>query len=384
MMIYLKLFERFLQDRRGPIYENLQLSNKLYFDNSKISKKDRDEILKITKGDNFTKFICDIWYFLLNSYVSLWRGELWEVSEYLGGPSSKKAKWDYLKMVYDELKGYNSNIFPIEEFNYLGLDAKPEDFLINNSYYSGNNNPYFRFLRNLFIRSNCVKMLNKMPSFAKRNLKETIRKPIFDRDKGDYQEIGIKEEMASIIQEMKKLDKFDDERKNRVLSIVFSSGNDFKTALTQLKRIKNPDTLQLTRDDILKMVGDDLEVVYDRNDVMVVKANQVSGIQKIGGNTMWCYADKEKYSDSSMNSFWIDYSEMGPDRKRCAYVIVDFREPQTSRKFMHVLTGPSGSYRSKILFDMFNNNVEDPMTELERIFGKDYLEIVESFWWKIK
>ena len=46
------------------LYENVQLADKLYFNTDKLSQEDKDIILGITGGDNYTKIISDFYYYL--------------------------------------------------------------------------------------------------------------------------------------------------------------------------------------------------------------------------------------------------------------------------------------------------------------------------------
>ena len=56
----IKLFEK----RAVILFENIQLADKVYFKTGKLSDIDKNRILKITNSDNYTKIICDIYYYL--------------------------------------------------------------------------------------------------------------------------------------------------------------------------------------------------------------------------------------------------------------------------------------------------------------------------------
>ena len=44
------------------LFENIQLADKLYFNNNKLSQEDKDIILNITHGDNYTKIVTDFYF----------------------------------------------------------------------------------------------------------------------------------------------------------------------------------------------------------------------------------------------------------------------------------------------------------------------------------
>ena len=87
-MIYLKLFEEYIQQ-----------ADKLYFNNGKLSKEDRDLILSITNGDAYTKAVADYFYFMKEHTINI--------------NNQFKEK---LEFIYNEIKNYNKNVFPIKDF----------------------------------------------------------------------------------------------------------------------------------------------------------------------------------------------------------------------------------------------------------------------------
>ena len=44
--------------------ENIQLADKVYFKTGKLSEDDKEIILSITNGNNYTKLISDFYYYL--------------------------------------------------------------------------------------------------------------------------------------------------------------------------------------------------------------------------------------------------------------------------------------------------------------------------------
>lgn len=56
-------FNRFLSTTVNHfLNENIQLADKIYFNTNKLDSKDKEFILKINKGNNFTKLVSDLYY----------------------------------------------------------------------------------------------------------------------------------------------------------------------------------------------------------------------------------------------------------------------------------------------------------------------------------
>ena len=109
--------------------ENLQLADKVYFNTGKLSPENRDTILKITNGDPYTKIVTDVYYDMLGSdYVDL-----------------KK-----LSSIYEQLKNYNKNVFPIKGFDINNI----ENISV--------------FLNALDKRKKIINMFSTWPSIAKK------------------------------------------------------------------------------------------------------------------------------------------------------------------------------------------------------------------------
>jgi hypothetical protein len=58
--------------------ENIQLADKLYFNQNKLSPQARELILRITNGDPYTKLITDMYYYQLFKVIK-WIVLLWLV-----------------------------------------------------------------------------------------------------------------------------------------------------------------------------------------------------------------------------------------------------------------------------------------------------------------
>jgi hypothetical protein len=78
--------------------ENLQQADKLYFRDGKLSPQDREVVLSLTNGDNYTRLVADWLYHL----IKIWKED----------PNSVTVK-KFLPDFYQYLKTYDKNIFPM-------------------------------------------------------------------------------------------------------------------------------------------------------------------------------------------------------------------------------------------------------------------------------
>jgi hypothetical protein len=139
------LLKENLDNTLDNITEHLQQADKIYFNTGKLSPKIREQILKITNGDSFTKIISDMCFFILENNYNL--------------PHEKKELSDNflnkIENAYQELKTYNKNVFPIE-----GIDTAKYPLQIMDM---------------LNIRRKIIDNIKKLPTIAVRNLKNEIR-----------------------------------------------------------------------------------------------------------------------------------------------------------------------------------------------------------------
>ena|ERR1035441_1977432 len=59
------------QIRLVQIFENIQLADKIYFNTQKLSPEDKNILLSITNGDNYSKLIADIMFEYKNSKMNV-------------------------------------------------------------------------------------------------------------------------------------------------------------------------------------------------------------------------------------------------------------------------------------------------------------------------
>lgn len=131
--------------------ENIQQADKIYFKTGLLTPEDKEEILKITGGDNYTRLVADWAYHL----TKIWK-------EDLNGELAKTTLAEF----YHNLKEYNKNVFPVDKDLF---------------YFNAQTNERGKHILDLFSmlreRQKAVKALRELPTFAIDNLKKFIREP---------------------------------------------------------------------------------------------------------------------------------------------------------------------------------------------------------------
>jgi hypothetical protein len=162
------------------LFENLQQAEKLYFKTGEINPIDKDMILDITHGDNYTKAICDLFKIVSGVKFLVNTGKMRE----------------RLTDFYIQLKEYNKNIFPIKNFNL--------DLL---RYYE------------LDIRKKLLDNLKKLPSIGIRNLKHEIRQ------ERTYEELcKYENDLEYFLAHLVYFDNRDEKIKEMIFKKMFKSG----------------------------------------------------------------------------------------------------------------------------------------------------------------
>jgi hypothetical protein len=300
--------------------ENLQQAEKLYFKTNLIPEDDKIMILSITHGDNFTKAICELYIQLKKSFIHRMDKRLLEL--------------------YNQIKTYNKDIFPIK------------DFSLNHVNY-----------HELEIRKKLLFHLISLPSIAVRNMKE-IRTPRNFKEMYDYEHL-----MEYFTTYFSLFKNRNIKIQNQIYKKMFKSGVTLNYLIDFIEEKSNLlGGNPLNKQIILKIIKkntDDLEIVYEKEDLMVIKVSDLQGIKDIGCNSLWCFTyGSNNYSD------WSKYSYNG-----IVYVIIDFKQDSDTPQFMHVLISPlekkykESDYNSP-LYDMSNQQEEDPHWVLKYLFGK--------------
>jgi hypothetical protein len=326
--------------------ENIQLADKIYFKNGKLSDEDREIILNITNGNNYTKLIADFYYYF-KEILNLYPDEL--IKE--------------LNLLYYDVLNYNKNVYPI-----IGYDA----------YNSTNISEIITAFKK---RRKIINEIKKLPSIATRNLKNDIRKERTSAELKDYSD-----DLQYFMTFYALLGNRDKEVQIKILRKMFK-GN---TTLEELMRFVDEKAnfiggVDFTRDDIKELSeSEDFEIIYEQGDIAIVRVDSPDGIKAIGCNSLWCFT----YGSGFDNAYrqWNSYSH-----NDIVYVLIDFREESNSEDFMHVLISPLIDEEGNLieydeddenkhpLFNMSNENYSNPYGILEHLFGNNYENIIYNY-----
>lgn len=317
------------------IQENLQLADKVYFKTNKLTSNDKEVILSITNGDNYTKAISDIYYQMNNEYTH-------------NQNVLPEQYHDKLKIIYYSLKQYNKNRFPIKDFNILNLE--------NNT---------ANILRALEIREKILNDIKKLPSIAIRNLQHEF---IIERDArqlNDYERL-----LGYFIGLFSLISNRDDKLKKIIYNKMFKSGITLDQLIDFCEEKSNLlGGKEFTKSYVKKLCkeSDDLYSVYEKDNIMVVQVIDAPGIKQLGCNSLWCFTyGQNNYRD------WNNYSYNG-----IVYVIIDFNKPSDSEYFMYVLIKPLDEYDDdysdyvSVLYNMQNEPIINPSDVVYSLIDED-------------
>jgi hypothetical protein len=326
--------------------ENIQLADKIYFKTGKLSDEDREIILNITNGNNYTKLIADFYYYF-KVVIKSYPGTL--IKE--------------LNLLYYDVLNYNKNVYPI-----IGYDA----------YNSTNISEIITAFKK---RRKIINEIKKLPSIATRNLKNDIRKERTSAELNDYSD-----DLQYFMTFYALLGNRDKEVQIKILRKMFK-GN---TTLEELMRFVDEKAnfiggVDFTRDDIKELSeSEDFEIIYEQGDIAIVRVDSPDGIKAIGCNSLWCFT----YGSGFDNAYrqWNSYSH-----NDIVYVLIDFREESNSEDFMHVLISPLIDEEGNLieydedddykypLFNMSNENYSNPYGILKYLFGNNYENIIYNY-----
>lgn len=298
------------------IVENIQQAEKIYFKTGLLDENDKNKIIEITNGDNFTLPVSHYYY------------------------KNKKLNYLDLRFVnkfYRYIKDYKNKFFPIKGLNSI-KDINEENVL--RIYYALN------------YRHEVIKILNKLPSQAIRNIKEEIK---IERDDRQFNDLYLKIENFMVdftsILKRRVTNKF----KDKFIKTIFKSSNDsFEKWFEEINRF---DSEFENSQEILNLIrrDKDLKLVAKIDNCLIVKVTSQEAISKLGCNSLWCFSKPNSFTD------WNAYSYNG-----MVYVVIDFDLESYDDQFMVVFTYPiifneeneiSDEYTSAYNFN--NESIED-------------------------
>lgn len=294
------------------IFDNLQLADKLYFKTGELTPRDKELILSITGGDNYTKLIADAFHHF----------KTFEENKEEWNPNSLKM----MKTMYGYLKDYDSNFFPIKDYEPENI-IKPKLHILELFESLQERNSVVGFVREYFDR------------IYLRNIREDIRLP---RTNHEFRSLFNK--MKEISSQLRMLKSINPDHAEKIFKKAFSSKNKtIDLVLQRLKNIKEFLVNDVTPDDIKYTLEDcnSSEIIYEKNKVMIILVGNKEDMISLGNNTLWCFANDTGY--------WDEYASAGH-----VYIIIDFKKPVTNM-YKFVVYLPS----SCDFYDMYNEYMQD-------------------------
>lgn len=276
---------------------------------------DRDVIMSITNGDNFTKLIADMYYYLTNRYNK----------EMVEPTRLSERDRQILVNTHELLKGYDKNVFPIHDLYAREHNAHP-----------------LEKVNDLSLRKNIINVIKSFPSIYLRNLRGDIR---IERNHYEFEKLF--QNIQEIDKSLKLIKRLNPQHQEKIMKKVFSSANDSFEGISN--RLKNTTIPYLSQEEgpegiIEKIndVGDEAEILYNKNNILVVKINTGEAMGYIGCSSQWCFA-------SNPQGYWDDYTSADG----FATIVFNFNEEPSEPTAMVVVLETGEVY------DMYNNHMED-------------------------
>jgi hypothetical protein len=316
------------------IGENLQQMEKDYIKTGLFTDLDKDNIISITNGDPYTKTIANIYAWLL------------QIKPYDRG-GERRPNTDFnsyykkdLVLIYNQLKNYKKNLFPISNFDPANTKEHPIDV-------------YSAIKR----RAEILEVFGKIPSTHQRNLKN-----IFNQEQNiDHYDYYLTNETKEIRSFFKQLNLISDEKKEIILNKVFSSKNN--TIEKLIYHIKSTSVLFLNHDkgideliDELNSFGDEVSILYSSDSIVAIDVKSSDAMKTFGCGSQWCFAIE--YNDENWQTY-ADGSHVN--------IVYNFNEESDSKTRMVVIL-PTGD-----VYNMYNEDMEDGFDYLSEIGVKKYI-----------
>lgn len=324
------------------IFENMQLVKKKFIDTGILSKDEIDIVSDVTNKDNYS--------YIIASYIE----HLHMLHPY---DDINKIR-NRAEIFYEMVKKYNKNVFPIDGFDVIHF----EDIM--------------SVSESLSVREKIIELTKKLPSLAIRNLKNDIREPRTLLEFKSYHDdlqyfIGYYSYLLNKPEDVQ--DKFAKKmfKSNVTLDDLMDFVDDKEFFLGGS---------EFSKKDIAKIAeNEDLEITYDKGDIMIVKVFSAEGIKTIGCNSLWCFTYGKGYSQAIKEWGQFSYNDM-------VYVIIDYKESPDSPSFMYVVVKPidfDNEYEEddddNPLYDMANDAVSNPLLVMQSLFGKNYENVIEEY-----
>lgn len=294
---------------------------KHYLKTGLYDDEDRNVIMNITGGDNWTKLIADMYKYLANKY----------------NPTVEPKRLDardinILRDAHAMLKRYNKNVFPLKDI--FAKDYYTHPLGIRND---------------LDLRELIIKKLKLFPTILLRNLRDDIRK---ERNEYEFKELW--EIIKQIETSLKLLNNVNPEQREKIIKKIFSSKF---TTFDEIKRRLEDTTIPYLSEEsgmeelISKVedMGDEAEIIYNENNILVVVIKSPEAMRYIGCSSQWCFA-------TGGDDYWDQYASQG-------YATIVFNHniyPSEPTRMVVVLEDGS-------VYDMYNEYMDDGDAYLQDI-----------------
>lgn len=306
--------------------------DKQYVKPGLFDDEERNLIIGITGGDYFTKLIADMYKYLANKYNP----------EAVEPRKVNDNDIKILRKAHDMLKRYNKNVFPLKDL--FAKDYYTHPLGIRND---------------LELRELIIDMIKSFPTLLLRNLKGDIRKP-----RGEYEFRPLFDTVRDIQNSLKLINQTKPEHRAKIEKKIFSSKND--TFEGVLKRLQDTTIPYLSQDDAGEVVidkvqdlGDEAEILYNKDNIIVVKINTAEAMGYIGCSSQWCFA-------TNPQAYWDNYTGSGG----FATIVFNFNEEPSEPTAMVVVLETGDVY------NMYNDFMEDGYEYLRSIGVEEVIHTV--------
>jgi len=368
-----QIIRNLIRESISNLLENAPLADKIYFNTGKLSPRVKEIIERITGKDNYMKIVTDIyWNYLQQSIKNgKWALSVLDGSDYEEDDKEETSENDVLhidtlreiKGLYEELKNYNKNVFPIEGFDLLHIED------VGNIIWA------------LKQRKKILEEFKKLPSVAGRNMKADIR-----QERSGYEMNRYRDRLEYFLGHFSLLGNRNDELKQKIINKMFKTNITLEQLLDFVEEKRNLlGGAEFTKEKIREIAEtEDVEIVYEQGNIMIVEVSSPNGIKAVGCNSLWCFT----YGNDRIYDNWSTYST-----NYRVYVIIDFAQPTDDSEFMYVLIRQLTDDNNRFikyseedvdngktpLFNMSNENYYDPYSVLSQKLGVNYKKIIRKY-----
>lgn len=328
----------------GHIVENVQQLDKELLKTNKITPEDKENILSITNGDNYTFIVGFFYAWLFNPTAPAYDTQEKRNAQFRGSHYNR-----IFREFYESVRTYNKNVFPIKNFDITLKNIHP-----------------IELIGGLQARDRILSFLKKIPSLYTRNLAADIRIP---REESELK-YDVETQINRIKNGLQMVDRLSDDKKEVIYKKIFSSNNKtFKQVADQLEKTE---VLFLSHDDAedevrtkVENLDGEAEVLYDENNIMVVDIRSSDAMKTLGCGSQWCFATEygvdhwHNYASNSHVNIVYNFNEEPDSKTRMVVVLPTGEVYNMYNEYMDGADGMDGwEYLESIgISDVTNANV---------------------------